>query len=257
MARLELNGDIIHGGDRLDVHVALSRRNLLTLLHKLDMPRSARELVSTDCWINMRQAPRPGIELRLHAEDDPEHYGRREAAPGGVHPDAEAFIAARAASDKKGISAIDLLRKLGYGELADELERSRETEEELMRALHHEPTHPDPATLDPAPAWVFSAHRWMPEEIGHELRLAYVDGGVCVPAAKEGWVEFGLWVDVYGNLILVSHPDFPRDYRNNLLAFLRTYYAGVYEQATGRSIEQSSLVQLLRARQLLDRGSSE
>jgi hypothetical protein len=85
------------------VEVVLSRRNLLALLHKLDMPGSARQLENNDCWEDGRQTPYyPGEELGtdlartvlvLRCEDDDEHYGKREAPPGAMHLETEAFIA--------------------------------------------------------------------------------------------------------------------------------------------------------------------
>lgn len=62
--------------------VRLSRRNLRSLLHKLDMEGSARTLERmerTDC--------RP---LRVIAEDDEEHYAGR--VPGPMHPLTESAI---------------------------------------------------------------------------------------------------------------------------------------------------------------------
>ena len=60
-----------------DGTVVLSRRNVLALLHKLDMPGSARMIVGN------------GIALRV--EDDSEHYKDRVPA-GKMHPETEAFI---------------------------------------------------------------------------------------------------------------------------------------------------------------------
>lgn len=87
------------------VEVVLSRRNLLALLHKLDMPGSARQLENNDCWEDGRQTPYyPGEELGndlprtvliLRCEDDDEHYGKRDAGPGVMHPETEAFVAAK------------------------------------------------------------------------------------------------------------------------------------------------------------------
>ena len=59
-------------------HIVLSRRNLLSLLHKLDMSGSARSLIA------------PGREFVVTVEDDEEHYKSREA--GKMHPLTEAFI---------------------------------------------------------------------------------------------------------------------------------------------------------------------
>lgn len=57
--------------------VELSRRNLLTLLHKLDMPGSARTII------------KPGGTI-IKVVTDEEAYGDR--APGAAHPDTEVFI---------------------------------------------------------------------------------------------------------------------------------------------------------------------
>lgn len=84
------------------VEVVLSRRNLLALLHKLDMPGSARQLENNDCWEDGQQTPYypgeklgtdlPRTVLVLRCEDDDEHYSKREAGPGIMHPDTEAFV---------------------------------------------------------------------------------------------------------------------------------------------------------------------
>lgn len=94
MARLEIVNNAGEGGRRIIVTV--SRRNVLTLLHKLDMPGSAREFHNNDCWEDGNQCPLlPGTTLVMRAEDDDEHYGRRLAPPGVMHPDSESFIAER------------------------------------------------------------------------------------------------------------------------------------------------------------------
>jgi hypothetical protein len=88
MARLRLR----LGEDGLP-HVALvtlSRRNLLALLHKLDMPGSARMLENTDVEIDGRYAE--GFHFVIHAEDDPEHYRARIEPPGPLHPQTELFV---------------------------------------------------------------------------------------------------------------------------------------------------------------------
>ncbi len=79
--------------------VILSRRNLLTLLHKLDMPGSLRMFMNGDCWVDGEQVE-PGVEtgrwlLVLRCEDDLEHYARRKDGPGPMHPDTEAFVTER------------------------------------------------------------------------------------------------------------------------------------------------------------------
>lgn len=87
MARLHIQ----NGADRR-VEVTLSRRNLLTLLHKLDMPGSARQIENNDCWEDGEQTPYPGTTLVLRCEDDEEHYGSRPSGPGVMHPDSETFV---------------------------------------------------------------------------------------------------------------------------------------------------------------------
>lgn len=58
----------------------LSRRNLICLLHKLDMQGSARSIIK----------PCGDIDVLVVAEDDEMHYNR---PPGAMHPETEAFIA--------------------------------------------------------------------------------------------------------------------------------------------------------------------
>jgi len=67
--------------DEVTVHV--SRRNLLTLLHKLEMADSKRTL---------SRRPHDGGSriLTLVADEDDTHYGDR--VPGAVHPLTEAAI---------------------------------------------------------------------------------------------------------------------------------------------------------------------
>lgn len=83
MARLELDGNL--------VIVTLSRRNLLALLHKLDWPPSARMILNGDCYRD--GDPIDDVLLVLRCEDDEEHYARRPAPPGPMHPYTEASIA--------------------------------------------------------------------------------------------------------------------------------------------------------------------
>lgn len=63
------------------VDVRLSRRNILSLLHKLDKVGSSRTLVKYD--------PN-GTCLMVRAEEDDAHYGAVQ--PGEMTPDTEAFI---------------------------------------------------------------------------------------------------------------------------------------------------------------------
>ncbi len=57
--------------------ITLSRRNLLTLLHKLEVTGSARTIIIP-------------TGIRVTAIPDEEHYGDR--LPGPVYPDTEDFI---------------------------------------------------------------------------------------------------------------------------------------------------------------------
>jgi hypothetical protein len=83
------------------VEVVLSRRNLLTLLHKLDMPGSLRQIHNNDCWEDGEQTPwhgdgpsaHPVTMLVLRCEDDEEHYGKRAAGPGAMIGETEEFVA--------------------------------------------------------------------------------------------------------------------------------------------------------------------
>lgn len=78
------------------VKVTLSRRNLLALLHKLDMEGSQRTIQNNDTYVNGKSEPY--VLLTLTAEDDEVHYGKRiekygeASGPGMMHPDTEAFI---------------------------------------------------------------------------------------------------------------------------------------------------------------------
>jgi hypothetical protein len=85
MARLD-----VHADRPTLVRVRLSRRNLLTLQHKLDMPGSQRRILSPDCFLD--DVPADCLLLVLEAEDDLEHYGRRESPPGAMHPASETFV---------------------------------------------------------------------------------------------------------------------------------------------------------------------
>ena len=67
------------------VEVVLSRRNLLTLLAKLDgfPPNSS-------CYLAFFDYEIPALFVR--AESDAEHYGRRDTPPGPMHPATEERI---------------------------------------------------------------------------------------------------------------------------------------------------------------------
>lgn len=71
------------------VHVVLSKRNLLTLLAKVDDPASAGTLVKQDGELDNP------ILLVVSCESDETHYNERTDGPAGrVHPVAEEFIKA-------------------------------------------------------------------------------------------------------------------------------------------------------------------
>ena len=64
--------------------VTLSRRNLMALLHKLEMPGSARTLMTDyDCP--------EGWSLIVRSESTEDHYASR-VEPGPVHPASETFM---------------------------------------------------------------------------------------------------------------------------------------------------------------------
>lgn len=69
-----------------EIEVTLSRRNLLSLSHKLDWDGSARTI----------QKLADGIVLTVVAEDDDEHYG--DFAAGVMHEETERFIEERTSS---------------------------------------------------------------------------------------------------------------------------------------------------------------
>lgn len=73
-----MKGSIVDGV----IQVVLSKRNLLTLLHKLDVPTSKREIVKQT----------GGVFISVRAEDDNTHY--KDATPGKMSTDTEAFIKA-------------------------------------------------------------------------------------------------------------------------------------------------------------------
>ena len=91
MARLRISLD----DDRLprEASVTLSRRNLLALLQKLDMPGSRRTIYNTDVEIDGVYAP--GFVFLISAEDDGEHYAQRLDPPGPMHPQTESFVRSR------------------------------------------------------------------------------------------------------------------------------------------------------------------
>lgn len=75
---------------QIRVIVTLSRRNLLAMLHKIDMPGSARTIEKDFGYPT-------AMTLRLRCEDDAEHYlneSGSETVAGYMHHETEAFIAA-------------------------------------------------------------------------------------------------------------------------------------------------------------------
>jgi hypothetical protein len=69
--------------------VLLSRRNLFCLLHKLEMPGSARIIVKQS--EDEKDQGEPRREVYINAVTDAELYVDRE--PGRMHPETEEFIA--------------------------------------------------------------------------------------------------------------------------------------------------------------------
>jgi hypothetical protein len=84
------------------VEVTLSRRNLLALLHKLDVPSSNRQLESNYSYEDGIETPLhpnekqvcelPRTTLVLRCEYDTEHYATRPDRPGRMHPATERFV---------------------------------------------------------------------------------------------------------------------------------------------------------------------
>lgn len=83
--RLEIKGDDAR------MRIVLSRRNLLALLHKLDMPGSARTIEGHYIYVDGILLPADGAFL-VSSEDDEEHYAGRVPA-GIMHQETEMFIA--------------------------------------------------------------------------------------------------------------------------------------------------------------------
>jgi hypothetical protein len=73
---------------RTEVVVTLSRRNLLTLLAKLDGHPS-----NSACSIFLAGDEGPGLLVR--GEENDAHYGNRPAPPGAMHPETEAQMISR------------------------------------------------------------------------------------------------------------------------------------------------------------------
>lgn len=98
MARLH----IMNFDDERRVEVTLSRRNLLALLHKLDLPGSTRQLENNYSYEDGVETPAepevqqmsepPRTTLVLRCEDDAEHYAKRPDRPGPMHPATERFV---------------------------------------------------------------------------------------------------------------------------------------------------------------------
>lgn len=81
--------------------VTFSRRNLLALLHKLEMPGSARTLTSMDAYVSGVAVS--SLMLIIRVEDDEAHYRDRPFPAGPMHPDTEVFIAARELLETLGL----------------------------------------------------------------------------------------------------------------------------------------------------------
>lgn len=86
MARLEITD-----GEETEFKLTLSRRNLLVLLHKLDMPGSARTFTNRYVYIDGMLVEPGRAVVVVSCEDDDVHYLGREPA-GDMHPDTEQFV---------------------------------------------------------------------------------------------------------------------------------------------------------------------
>lgn len=78
---------------RLDLHpgvvtVTLSRRNLQSLLVKLDQPWSRRAILSKNVHNELGELV-AGLVLVVQAQEDEPHYSSREEPPGPMHPATE------------------------------------------------------------------------------------------------------------------------------------------------------------------------
>jgi hypothetical protein len=87
-----------------EVEVTLSRRNLLSLLHKLDWEDSERTL--------QKHLYPSEILLTVMAEDDEEHYGDREA--GVMHEKTERFIEQQAEVRREPRERVESEEALAY-----------------------------------------------------------------------------------------------------------------------------------------------
>jgi len=96
--RLEIqdyDGGLTHlYGGRRQLLLTLSRRNLLAILHKLDMPDSAIRIDNGDCYVDGE--PVEHFVFTLTAEDDETHYTHplrtHKGYAGPMHLETEAFI---------------------------------------------------------------------------------------------------------------------------------------------------------------------
>lgn len=83
MARLDIDNGL--------VTVTISRRNLLALIHMLNVGHGYRVIANGDC--HRDGEPVKDLILILRPEEDDPHYARRAEPPGQMRPDAEQFIA--------------------------------------------------------------------------------------------------------------------------------------------------------------------
>lgn len=81
------------------VTAVLSRRNLLTMLQKLDLEGSARTLTNDIVWVNGELQPARDHLFVLKCEDDDEHYN------GPLRPPEIQGVA--------GLTTLDLIEKEG------------------------------------------------------------------------------------------------------------------------------------------------
>lgn len=88
MARLRIT--LGSDGRPENVVVALSRRNLLALLHKIERPGFAGGIFNHDVEIDGDFSP--GVGFLVLSEDDIDHYSQRPDPPGQMRSQTESFI---------------------------------------------------------------------------------------------------------------------------------------------------------------------
>ncbi|MGE3413608.1 MAG: hypothetical protein AB7L91_15430 [Dehalococcoidia bacterium] len=112
------------------VMVTLSRRNLRSLLHKLDWPESARAITNGDCYRDGE--PIGDVLLVLRAEDDDEHYAARPDPRGLMHPRTELAITDPATTAEESQEGAEEGAEEGAGERG---EAGREAAVQLLVSM--------------------------------------------------------------------------------------------------------------------------